>query len=646
MSFARTLRKPFQLLDQRFPKRIPPITGKPLRFLRLLWLAAFALAVVGPLGAVYLRLAEAPNNSELVLGSRAGIAVELDNATQIRFPVGTATERAGVARGDQLIRINDQRLAQSMPISRVTDTERALDPAYQALNKVLFGSDRDAVRLAFRTSSGEERTVTIRPGEQHFAEEIRRIGLAPRLISFIDIVHAIFYPLLLWIAFVLHVRNPNQPVPTLISFAVLLVIGTELPSVIFLMEIGVPRGLILALFDLSNMALVAAVLLFPDGRLTPRRVLIPLFLVPALLFLQGTLYQAVFFAIFFIAFTVFATRLKDATGATRQQLKFLFAGLAGYPLFRLLSISFDLVKWEVGSIGQMLFWEAAAGVTLALSIVALHFALFSALRRHRLYDAEELFSRSAMVAALSLIITGFFALTSTILQSTSESVLGQQAGPWPSLIAAAAAVLLIKPAQKRIHGWAERQFQRRLFELRTELPKRMDDLRETASPTHLLQDALSNIATALRSSGAAVIINGRTAACFRVSTKELREWLRSAQLDEQKDLHCHRADGLFPLRLPLRSGKMAQSVVGWILLGPRPDGSMYSRDERQALLDIEESIARAVEVARQRHQAAAADRRWKSRQEKRLQVLEDRIDQLANELAAAGSTRLGSNIDI
>lgn len=639
MSFAQSLREPFQLLDRRLPDRVPPLAGKPLWVLRLLWLLAFALAVVGPLGGIYLRLSEPPDNSQLLLGSRAGIAVSLSDATQVRFAVGPFSREAGIGEGYDVIAIRGVPLPQEMPMTVDELAEHADDPAYTAITNLLFGTEEASVPLTIRAPDGSTRDVNIKAGEHHIDAEARQIGIPPALLSLLDLSHVLFYPLLLWVALVLHMRNPTQPVPTLLSFAILLMVGSELPSSSFLLEIGVPRGALIALYDFGNIALIAAVLLFPDGRLTPRRVLIPLFLLPVLIFLEGQLYQSVFLLALIVAVTVFVKRLRGATGATKQQLKFLFVGLAGYPVFRSLSYLFDLIKLEASSSSGVLLLEFAAGVMLALSIVALFFVLFSALRRHRLYDAEELFSRSAMVAALTLTITAFFAITSTVLQSASESLLAQNAGAWPSIIAAAAAVLLIKPAQRRIHDWAERQFQKGLFELRTELPKRMDDLRETASPSALLEDALRRIVAALRSTGAAAIVNDRVAAKVCVSAKDVRQWLRQAQLQDGAQLHCDRGDDLFPLRLPLRGSSDGSPRVGWILLGPRPDGSIYSRDEQQALLDIEESIARAVEVARERQQAVAADRRWKARQEKRFQELEDRIDQLSDVLIGSQSRK-------
>ena len=37
-----------------------------------------------------------------------------------------------------------------------------------------------------------------------------------------------------------------------------------------------------------------------------------------------------------------------------------------------------------------------------------------------------------------------------------------------------------------------------------------------------------------------------------------------------------------------------EEPIGYLLVGPRPDGSIPSRDEQKALAEVQESIARAI----------------------------------------------------
>lgn len=634
MELADGLSQRLKPIAAKLPERVPPFSRKVLLGFRIVWLAALALAIIGPIAGIYLRLTLPPSSAQLFTGSRAGLGLAPDDATIIRFPVGDATREAGISSGHRLIALNGENLPEPMPITQTAWEERADEPAYQQFEKVFFGDADMPVELTVRSPSGQVRQVRVRAGEFHFNQELQAIGLTPKLAGLSDVLHVIFYPLLVWIAVVLHLRNRGQIVPEILSLAILLMLGAEQPSSTFLSEVGVARFVNVMIFDLANIGLIAAILLFPDGRLTPRPVLIPLLSLPVLLFLMGDSYRLLAAFLLLIAFFVFVQRLKGATGATRQQLKLFFAGVAAWPAFITISMFLDLLASRSGSATSTLAIGVAAGIAYAASLPILVFVLFSALRRHRLYDAETLFSRSAMIAALTLSATIFFAVTIRALESGTQAALGRDAGPWPALVAAAAAALLFKPAQRRLRDWAERRFQKQLFELRTELPKQMEDLRETAKPTALLKVALANIVTTLRATGAAAIVDGRVVTTIGGHASDAKDWLRGSQLPEPPEIHCDRSDPFFPVRVPLRHATGGGALTGWILLGPRPDGSIYSKDERDVLLSIEESIARAVEVSRQRQQTEGAERRWRGRQEKRVRAVEEQLAQLITQFRA------------
>lgn len=618
-----------QKIDRRVPDQVPPITGAAYQIIRALWALAFFFAVIGPLMGMYARYITEETNSSLVLGSRAGIAVSPKDATQVRFVVGLLARTAGIRKGDSIVAVDRVPLREKMPVTEDALESAGDDPDYQVMTELLFGADSRQVPLTLSSPDGLRRDVTIHTGEQHIDNAARELSFSPKLLSFIDLAPALVYPLLLWVAFVLYARNAQRPLPVLLSFSILLTLATEQPSATFISDLGLPRALHVAIYDVGNILLLSAILLFPDARLRPRNTLVALSLLPVMFFLQGTAYQAMFVLALVIGLSAFVRRLRTESGAGAQQLKFLLIGLAMFPTFRAISVALDLLKYQASSLSEQLWLEMSAGVALAFATVALFLVLFGALRTHRLYDADALFSRSAMIAAITLTITGFFAVTSALLESAANQVFGGSAGPWPSLIAAAAAVLLIKPAQRRIHGWSERQFQRGIFELRTELPKRMDDLRETASPSALFSEALGRIMAALRATRSAAVVDGKVILSIGISAAEVRRWLASEQPQPTCNVNCDRSDATFPVRLTLSSG--IGNYAGYILLGPRPDGSIQSRDERAALIEIAEPVARAVEVARQRQQAVEADRRWKSRLAKRVRETEDRLTTLLSD---------------
>ncbi len=67
--------------------------------------------------------------------------------------------------------------------------------------------------------------------------------------------------------------------------------------------------------------------------------------------------------------------------------------------------------------------------------------------------------------------------------------------------------------------------------------------------------------------------------------------------DEKVEVDRH--DPTFPVRVPLCSGA-AQPCLGWLLVGPRPDGTPLGEDERETLVEIADPIARAVRIVMKR----------------------------------------------
>src|SRR5437763_5837060 len=100
----------------RLPQAVPPFNTLTYRLFTALWMVAFALALVGPLAGLYERYQERGNNSQLLLGSRAGFAVSPRDATIVRFTVCPQAENAGVVTGDHYVAIFVLDLKLKMPI--------------------------------------------------------------------------------------------------------------------------------------------------------------------------------------------------------------------------------------------------------------------------------------------------------------------------------------------------------------------------------------------------------------------------------------------------------------------------------------------------------------------------------------------------
>src|SRR5205085_2632216 len=131
----------------RLPSSVPPFNTLTYRLFTLVWLIAFVLALAGPIAGFYLRGTEPANNSQLLLGSRAGFAVSPSDATVVRFTVGPQAEKAGIAAGDKITAISGLALSPRMPVNEQVLAGRGNDPAYIMLSNLLYATDSSEIPL-------------------------------------------------------------------------------------------------------------------------------------------------------------------------------------------------------------------------------------------------------------------------------------------------------------------------------------------------------------------------------------------------------------------------------------------------------------------------------------------------------------------
>src|SRR5689334_8941539 len=177
----------------RLPPCVPPFNTLAYRLFTAAWMVAFALALVGPLAGLYERYHERGNNSQLLLGSRAGFAVSPSDATMVRFTVGPQAAGAGVVAGDKIVAIYGLPLPARMPVNEEMLAEHANDPAYITLGNLLFGTDSAEVPLTIRDPNGRVRDVTVVTGDNHIDAGARALGVSTKWLSFIDLLHVLAY---------------------------------------------------------------------------------------------------------------------------------------------------------------------------------------------------------------------------------------------------------------------------------------------------------------------------------------------------------------------------------------------------------------------------------------------------------------------
>jgi hypothetical protein len=350
-------------------------------------------------------------------------------------------------------------------------------------------------------------------------------------------------------------------------------------------------------------------MLFPHGNLSWRVVGL-IAVLPILMLLQGTVYQSLFICFMIVGVLIMVRRLQmTESGEQRQQIRWALLGISAYAVLRCISILCDYLKWSTGSFGHQLLVEMSAGISFALGVLFLQLGLLIALLRYRLYDAEIMISRSANFALIALVIVAVFAGLADGLKQIIYNYYGNTNSEGPVIIAAAVSTVMINPIQERIQRWSERKFQKNLFLLRDDLPESVRDLRETASLGEMLDEILSQVDRGVRAVRSSMIVNGFVLRVRGLTTEDVETWRTSTFAQDYKSDICEPTDKLFPIRVPLVPSSDEEEPIGYLLVGPRPDGSVPSRDEQKALKGVSEAIARGIRtvVKREAREREVAD---------------------------------------
>ena len=402
------------------------------------------------------------------------------------------------------------------------------------------------------------------------------------------------------VAFVLFWRRQRDPVAAILSLAFLC--WTITSSFDFTTSAVLPM-----LLDSLRFLLFAwALLLFPDGKWAPRWTRAAaagafivfalgatevLGLMPTRLFLPLAILCVV------AAIGALIQRFRDTVEeAQKLQLKWVALGL-------------------VAGVGLILAARSAAAVwgpsipseaTFQIGIVVVAVGFLVPLLRYRLYDAEAVISRSAAYALLTAALIATFAGSEALIESLGQKYLQSGIGQVSGAIAASVAALLLTPLHARIGSWAEQRFQRDLALLRTDLPELLSDLPLSWTAPMTGRAALSRIVDAVHATHAAIVLDGELIAV---------EGRTAGRSDP--------ATGCFALQVMMRCPFGGSQ--GCLLLGPRPDGSGYGRDDVEAVEAIMPALRRALLAARARESARERDNALWQQSRERIEALSARI---------------------
>ncbi len=434
---------------------------------------------------------------------------------------------------------------------------------------------------------------------------------------------------LIAVSAILFRRRPRDPVAALLGLSFLL--WTISSSVNFVLPTSATWPTLLDRLRFLPFAL--ALLLFPDGEWRPRwtraiaAAICATFLLgcaEAIGLAATSLYLPIAIGCVLAALAALVLRYRDTNpGAQKQQLKWVSLGLfAGIGLI----LTARAAAWLLKDAAMPLAGDVAIEGAFQLGIVVLALGFLVSLLRFRLYDAEAAISRSAIYAGLTLCVVGIFAAGESLIELVGQQYFGSSIGNVSGAVAAALAAILLTPLHGRISSWADQYFQHDLAVLKQDLPDLLIALSGGASSKDLAATVLPHVEKATQATRLAILLDGRLMAAHGIGATPARKLLRDWQPIAGTQLIARHDGAPFPLAMALRCP--LGRPRGWLLLGPRPDGSFYGRDDLKALEEIAAPLQRSLFLVALREQSEKRQQRRQRSLMRQLASVTARLERL------------------
>jgi hypothetical protein len=598
-------------MTMKLPSALPRLRGRWLTAYRVLWVLLFVWGLFVVTWGGWMDKAQGDRATAAING--VGLTINISGFE----PLGAAATAAGVTIKSELVAIDGQ-AATWTPIGRP-----------DAINR-LEGPTGSTVTVRLRSADGAVRDFVLTRSPEHLraAEAGAPMPWAAR--SMLYWAMSVLESALILVTLALMFwRRPDDPVAALFSMGALG--GMLYSSVALLAPTTLGLDIANGIGNVSVFCIFIALLVFPSGRFDSRWTWIGGALTVVWVVLatlrdgqpNSVVLPALSVALMGICVLAIGQRyFKAAPGMERQQIKWTLLGLVVFAVMFLLSFGIELAGNASDDARVRMVSLIASRVLSSLGSTALFAGLLMSILRHRLYDADLAISRSVSAGALTLAVVAIFAGAEKAIEIFGEQYLGGSAGSMAGAIAAGLAAALILPLHHGLSRWTEGRFQGALVRMRKRLPHDMDEMRDADTVACLADTAMRQIMAGVRAGRGAVLVQeaGRWTVVAQ-SEGGVADWWPGTGAG----LVVDKQDEVWPLRLALPAGGV---TVGWLLLGPRPDGTLPNKDEREALEDIADPVGRAIRVAQRREAEAVSTRR-------RFDRLETTVRQLKRHLAVS-----------
>ena len=562
------------------PRRLTALAPGRLKWIRGLWFLALAFAVVVDIGGAVFAVREVyriePQFARLTLSSE----IELDGSVTVSTIEGL-TGVSAIVPSSRITAIDGRAVAPDTPSWELAALLRTSDGKVRSLTIAA----PDGRSTTYRIAAGDYPARLAHPAALDVGTRLT-IRLVLSLLACVTLIGC---------AVLLFLRRPRDPVALLFSFAFLILAAVIDPPL--RMWTAAAMGQLYDVYSTLGWGfLVIGIAAFPDGKFTPppvRYVLLaaPLLAVPLAIdeipvLLGGLL--AFGLPLFLLVCHVIKYR-RFEPGIERQQVKWAAFGFGSGLL--LLTASFVLYAATETPTG--LSSVLASVVFLVLfnfGFMAMALGLLVSLLRFRLWEADAVIGRSAISAAVTLMVGVLWTLSMDLVKMAVEWALGEENTTVATVVGGIIAAGIFAPTQALAMRWAKRRLEgdeRRIEKLIAKLHA----WRATESPGEIGVRTLSALHAAVHCSAAAVLVDGPRGPTLLASRDvEQADALSAPGYDPAKDAR-------FAMRLPLED---EDGPIGLLLVGPRSDLNRYNAAQLRGLGNLTEPLAEALRAALKR----------------------------------------------
>ena len=255
------------------------------------------------------------------------------------------------------------------------------------------------------------------------------------------------------------------------------------------------------------------------------------------------------------------------------------------------------------------YWLLATVCLFNLGFAIMPLGLLVSIMRYRLWDVDQIISRSVAYTLLTGGIVLFWTLMSDVAKQIVSSLMGPDHAVLGLALGVIIAVGVFVPTQKLVLQWSKRRFNPSRVALER-LPERLREWRTRYDAAEVASRALGVAMRSLHAPSGAVLARTPTG---RTLLARQGEDATDAPLSAKEAA----ANGAHVLHLEDTDG-----LEGWLILAPRDDGSRFPKSDLHALAAAGGTFARALRMAEPPDRREAALRTMLDEVQQRLARLE------------------------